>query len=51
VGFSLDAAKSIPIVHLPLNSNMGVQVYIRALLFRYAVSEHSLSYDGDYRNG
>ena len=39
VGFLLDAAKSIPITHLSLNSNMSFHVYIRDLLFRYVISE------------
>jgi phosphate uptake regulator len=32
-------AKSIPITHLPLNSNILFQVYIRDLLFRYVISK------------
>jgi hypothetical protein len=31
-------AKSIPITHLSLNSNMRFHVYIRDLLFRYVIS-------------
>ena len=37
VGFLMDAAKSIPITHLSLNSNIRFQVYIRDLLFRYVI--------------
>lgn len=39
VGFLLDAAKSIPITHLSLNSNISFQVYIRDLFFRYVISK------------
>jgi hypothetical protein len=42
VGFLFDATKSIPITHLLLNSNLGFQVYIRGLLFRYVISKFRL---------
>ena len=38
-GFLLDRAKSIPITHLSLNSNMRFQVYMRDLLFGYIISK------------
>ena len=50
VGFLLDAAKSIPITHLPLNSNIGFQVYMRNLLFRY-VSLHLGDVEGEICDG
>jgi len=43
-------SKSIPITHLSLNSNIGFQIYICDLFFRYVISRLG-DVEGDSCNG
>ena len=50
VEFLLNATNFAPITHLPINSNIAFQVYMRGLLFRYVIS-HLCDVKGEICNG
>jgi hypothetical protein len=51
VAHLFNIAKTILIVHLSVNPNICVQVYMCESLFRYVNSKNSLKHDGELGNG